>query len=72
VGRTPNDRPGIDPTLRERVVDGMTVVSDALEAAVADPSDENLDELQESTDKLMRALGRILIEIAAQRGLPQR
>ena len=70
--RNQNDRAGIDPTLRERVIDGMTVVSDALEVVVADPSDEHLDKLQESTDKLMRALGRILIEIATQRSLPQR
>jgi hypothetical protein len=62
---------GIDPSLRQRVLDGMSIVSDALDAAVANPSDSNLDELHESTDKLMRALGRVLIEIELQRSLPE-
>jgi hypothetical protein len=63
---------GIDPALRQRVIDGMSIVSDALDAAVTNPSDSNLDELHESTDKLMRALGRVLIEIELQRSLPER
>ena len=62
---------GIDPALRQRVIDGMSIVSDALDAAVANPSDSNLDELHESTDKLMRALGRVLIEIGLQRSVPE-
>jgi hypothetical protein len=62
---------GIDPALRQRVIDGMSIVSDALDAAVTNPSDSNLDELHESTDKLMRALGRVLIEIELQRSLPE-
>jgi hypothetical protein len=47
---------GVDQALRQRVMDGMSIVSD--------------DELHESTDKLMRALGRVLIEIGLQRSLP--
>jgi hypothetical protein len=62
---------GIDSTLRQRVLDGMSIVSDALDAAVGNPSDSILDELHESTDKLMRALGRVLIEIELQRSLPE-
>jgi hypothetical protein len=62
---------GIDPALRQRVTDGMSIVSDALDAAVSNPGDSNLDELYESTDKLMRALGRVLIEIELQRSLPE-
>jgi hypothetical protein len=62
---------GIDPALRQRVIDGMSIVSDTLDAAVTNPSDSNLDELHESTDKLMRALGRVLIEIELQRSLPE-
>jgi hypothetical protein len=62
---------GIDPALRQRVIDGMSIVSDTLDAAVANPSDGNLDELHEATDKLMRALGRVLIEIELQRSLPE-
>jgi hypothetical protein len=66
-----HDGRGINPSLRQRVIDGMSVVSDALDAAVANPSDSNLDELHEATDKLMRALGRVLIEIELQRSLPE-
>jgi hypothetical protein len=61
---------GVDQALRQRVMDGMSIVSDTLEAAINNPSDKNLDELHESTDKLMRALGRVLIEIGLQRSLP--
>jgi hypothetical protein len=45
-------------------------VTDALEAAVADPTDDNLDELGDATDKLMRALSRVLIEVARKRRAP--
>lgn len=68
--RNDDDVRGIDPALRQRVIDGMSVVTDALEATVANPSDSNLDELHESTDRLMRALGRVLIEVELQRKLP--
>jgi hypothetical protein len=62
---------GIDPALRQRVIDGMSIVSDTLDAALANPIDSNLDDLHQSTDKLMRALGRVLIEIELQRSLPE-
>ena len=62
---------GIDPMLRKRVMDEITIVTDALDAAAADPADGALDELHEALDKLMRALGRVLIEIERQRKQPQ-
>ncbi len=65
-----NDPPGIDPGLRDRVMEQMPVLEDALDAAVADPSDENLDHVREATDQFMRALGRVLIEIERQRNPP--
>jgi len=58
---------GIDRGLRERVIEQITIVSDALDAAVANPTDNTLDELREAADNLMRALGRVLIEIERQR-----
>jgi hypothetical protein len=61
-----DDRRGIDRELRQRVREESAIVTNALDAAVADPTKENLEELRASTDKLMRALGRILIEIARQ------
>jgi hypothetical protein len=63
-----DDRAGIDSSLRERVTEQIDILTDALNAASADPSDERLDQLQEATDHLMRALGRVLIEIARARG----
>ena len=65
------DRRGIDPTLRERVIHQITIVTDALDAAGANPTDAALDQLREATDKLMRALGRVLIEIERQRSSQQ-
>ena len=58
---------GVDPALRDRVMEEMSVVTDALDATVAQSTDENLETLREATDKLMRALGRVLIEISRQR-----
>lgn len=63
-----NGSRGVDPTLRDRVMERIPVLEDALDATVANPSDENLDQLREATDELMRALGRVLIEIERQRG----
>jgi len=62
------DRRGIDPSLRERVTEQISIVTDALDAATTNPTDDALDELREAADKLMRALGRVLIEIERQRG----
>jgi len=66
-----DDRRGIDPSLRERVIEEIGTVTDALDAATANPTDEALDELHEAADKLMRALGRVLIETERQRGSRQ-
>jgi hypothetical protein len=59
---------GIDPSLRERVIDAIGRATDALEAASANPSDDTLDELHQAADNLMRALGRVILEIERQRG----
>jgi hypothetical protein len=58
---------GIDPTVRDRLMEQIPVVTDALDAAIANPTDDHLDKLREATDKLMRALGRILLEVERQR-----
>jgi len=63
-----DDQRDIDPSLHERVIEQIGAVTDALDAATADPTDETLDELHDAADKLMRALGRVLIETARQRG----
>jgi hypothetical protein len=61
---------GIDPTVRDRVMEEIPLVTDALDAAIANPTDDVLDELREATDKLMRALGRVLLEVERQRTAP--
>jgi hypothetical protein len=67
-----SDPHGVDPALRDRVTEQIPIVTDALEAAVANPTDDNLDQLREATDKLMRALSRVLIEVERQRSAPMR
>jgi hypothetical protein len=60
-----------DPALRKRVTEQMPIMTDALDAAIASPTDHNLEKLHEETDKLMRALGRVLIEIGRLRNTPK-
>jgi hypothetical protein len=59
---------GIPPTLRERVIEQIGITTDALEAASANPSEETLDQLHKAADNLMRALGRVILEIERLRG----
>jgi hypothetical protein len=65
-----NDGDGLDPALRDRVTEQITIVTDALDAAVSNSTDASLDELREATDNLMRALARVLLEIERQRSAP--
>jgi hypothetical protein len=67
-----DDPHGVDPALRDRVIEQIPIVTDALEAAVANPTDDNLDKLREATDKSVRALSRVLIEVERQRNAPMR
>jgi hypothetical protein len=71
VGRE-SDPHGVDPALRDRVLGQIPIVTEALEAAIANPTDDNLDRLREATDKLMRALSRVLIEVERQRSAQMR
>jgi hypothetical protein len=61
---------GIDAKVRDRVMQQIPVVTDALDAAIANPTDDVLDDLRDATDELMRALGRVLLEIERQRSAP--
>jgi hypothetical protein len=61
---------GVDQALRDRVMEQIAIVQDALDAAVANPTDSALNELSEATDKLMRALARVLLEVERQRSSP--
>jgi len=53
---------GIDEALRERVVRDMAIFNDAMDAATDDSTSEILGELEQAADRLMRAVGRVLLE----------
>jgi hypothetical protein len=55
---------GLDQGLRDRVKQQIERFDKALDAAMAAPTSEALDELSEAADQLMRATGRVLIEAA--------
>jgi hypothetical protein len=69
-GNTDGAPTGVDQALRDRVMEQIAIVQDALDDAVANPTDSGLNELFEATDRLMRALARVLLEIERQRSLP--
>jgi hypothetical protein len=62
------DRIAIDAKLRERVTDKIGIMTRALDAVTVAPTNRKLDELRAAADHLMRAVGRVLIEIEFQRG----
>lgn len=53
----------LDASLRDRVNHAMADLKRSLDAAVAQPTSENLDQLREATDRVMRASARVLIEL---------
>jgi len=59
---------GIDEALRERVAEEIERFNEAVAAAEKDETPENLEALAEAADRLMRAVGRILIEAKRQVG----
>lgn len=59
-----NDGPGgLDPSLHDRLMDQIERFTDALDAAMANPTPEALDHLRKAADQLMRAAGRVLIDV---------
>jgi hypothetical protein len=63
---------GVSPPLCRRVIEHIKMVVDSLDAAQKPADEKALDELVTATDNLMRALGRVLIEIHRQRSAPTR
>ena len=51
-------------------MENIRAATDALDAELANPDDDTLDELRKATNELMRALARVLIEIERQRTAP--
>jgi hypothetical protein len=46
----------------------MAVFTEALDAAMANPTPDALDKLRDAADQLMRATGRVLIELEQMHG----
>lgn len=59
---------GLDPSVSDRVSGEIERFTEALEAAMVSPTAEALNKLEEATDHLMRATGRVLIELGRLRG----
>ncbi len=58
---------GIDPATRDRVLEQIRAVSEALDITVVDRTNDKRDELRKAADALMRALGRIILELERKR-----
>ncbi|MBV9524136.1 MAG: hypothetical protein JO010_15145 [Alphaproteobacteria bacterium] len=52
-----------DPAVRDRVRDDIEPFIDALEEAVANPSDDTLEDLRKAADELMRSLAGVMLEL---------
>ncbi len=59
---------GLDPSVSDRVSGEIERFTEALEGAMASPTPEALNKLEEAADHLMRATGRVLIELGRLRG----
>lgn len=59
---------GLDPSVSDRVSGEVERFSEALEAVMVSPTAEALNKLEEAADHLMRATGRLLIELGRLRG----
>lgn len=57
----------LDRSVGDRVSKEIEGFAEALEAASANPTPRTLDELEEAADGLMRAAGRVLIEVGRLR-----
>jgi hypothetical protein len=58
----------VDETLRGRVAEEMQHFNEAFCAAEQDETTQNLEALADAADRLMRAVGRVLIEVKRQLG----
>jgi hypothetical protein len=56
------------PAVHDRVKRRMTDFAEALDSAMTNPTPEALDRLRDAADQLMRATGRVIIEIEQLRG----
>jgi len=62
---------GLSQSVSDRMTEEIEIFSEALEAATVNPTPKTLDKLEEAADHLMRATGRVLIELGRLRGNQQ-
>jgi hypothetical protein len=67
--RSSDQRAGLDPSLRQRVVGRIDSFVDALDKAVVNPKPETVEDLQEAADELMRAIARVMLELGRSSNL---
>ena len=60
------DGAGIDPAVRERVVERIDAFKEALGEAADDPSADAQERLREAADELMRAVAAVMLELGKQ------
>jgi hypothetical protein len=58
-----NDRGGFDWALRDRVTETFDHFLKTLDAALADPVPKTLEALRHDSDRVMRAVARVRLEI---------
>ena len=61
--RSSDERVGLDPSLRDRIVERIGPFIDALDEAVANPEPEMIEDVQEAANELMRAIARLMLEV---------
>jgi hypothetical protein len=57
------DGAGIDPAVRDRVIERIDAFNEALDDVDNDPSADAQDRLGEAADKLMRAIAAVMLEL---------
>ncbi len=68
VARRDSEQDVLEDALLDRINRTIVELKRALDAAVAQPAAQNLDQLREATDHLMRASARVLIELGHRGG----
>jgi hypothetical protein len=58
----------LSESLRNRIGDEVERFDEAVSAAEKDETPANLENLVDAADRLMRAIGRVLIEVKSQMG----
>jgi hypothetical protein len=57
---------GIDPGVRDRVIQQIDAFNEALDDTDSDPSADAQDRLREAADELMRAIAAVMLELGKQ------